>query len=206
MPNRTVFVVDDDVAVRNGLRFLLHTAGYRADVFPTAPAFLDAYEPSRGGCLVLDVQMPSMNGLELQQELSRRGWRIPVIFITGHGTIPLAIEAIKAGASEFIEKPLREDVVLECIHRVLTSRDAAGEERRLRAQLQMRAVTLTPREREVLSLVGSGDPCKLIARQLGISFRTVEGHRAHIMEKLGARGPSDLVRFASIIRSTHIPG
>lgn len=201
MPDRTVFIVDDDSAVRNGLKFLLHTAGYAVETFPSAQSFLTAYDPQRGGCLVLDVQMPSMTGLELQQQLNLRGWSIPVIFVTGHGTIPLAIDAIKAGAFDLIEKPLREDVLLECIGRALDARDATHSDRLLRAQLEARAASLTPREREVLALVATGEPCKVIARQLGISFRTVEAHRAHIIQKLHARGPSDLIRLASIIKS-----
>jgi two-component system, LuxR family, response regulator FixJ len=115
MPDRAVFVVDDDAAVRNGLRFLLRAARYTVEVFPSAFSFLEDYDPTRGGCLLLDVQMPQMTGLELQQQLNVRGWRIPVIFITGHGTVALAIAATKAGAFDFIEKPLREDALLEMI-------------------------------------------------------------------------------------------
>lgn len=201
MPAKTVFIVDDDPAVRNGLAFLLRTRGYAVDAFASAQSFLDNYDPRRGGCLLLDVQMPSMSGTQLQENVNLRGWQIPIIFITGHGTIPLAIEAIKAGAFDLIEKPLREDQLLACIERAFDTKDAAHSERLLRAQLVTRTAALTQREREVLALVGAGEPCKIIARQLGISFRTVEAHRAHIMQKLGARGPSDLVRLASIIKS-----
>lgn len=200
MPRDTVFVVDDDVAVRNGLKFLLHTTGYAVEEFQRARSFLDAYDPTQDGCLLLDVQMPTMTGLELQQELNRRGWRIPVIFITAHGTIPMTIEAIKAGAFDLIEKPLREEALLNSIQRALASRED-GEERLLRAQLETRAASLSPREDEVLELVAAGESCKAIARQLGISFRTVEAHRTHIIEKLRARGPADLIRFASMIKS-----
>jgi two-component system response regulator FixJ len=201
MPDRTVFIVDDDSAVRNGLKFLLCTAGYKAEAFPTAQLFLDAYDPQRGGCLLLDVQMPSMSGLELQQQLNLRGWSIPVIFITGHGTIPMAVDAIRAGAFDLIEKPLHEDVLLECLGRALDARDASHGDRLLRAQLETRAASLTPREREVLALVAAGEPSKVIARQLGISFRTVEVHRAHMIQKLNARSPSDLIRLAAILKS-----
>jgi two-component system, LuxR family, response regulator FixJ len=201
MLDKTVFVVDDDTAVRKGLRFLLRAAGYTVEVFPSAFSFLHGYDPRRGGCLLLDVQMPLMNGLELQQQLNIRGWRIPVIFITGHGTVSLAIAAIKAGAFDFIEKPLREDALLECIDRSLHWNDTAHEERLQRAQLEARAALLTPREREVLDLVAAGEPNKIIARQLGISFRTVELHRAHIIEKLQARSLSDLIRMAIIIKT-----
>jgi two-component system, LuxR family, response regulator FixJ len=202
MPNETVIVVDDDTAVRQGLRFMLRAAGCSVDAFPSARSFLEDYDPRRGGCLLLDVQMPQMTGLELQQRLNVRGWRIPVIFITGHGTVPLAIAAMKAGAFDFIEKPLREDVLLESIERALHWNDRAYEERLERATLQTRVASLTPREREVFELVAAGEPNKVIARHLGISFRTVELHRAHIIEKLQARSLSDLIRMGIIVNST----
>jgi two-component system response regulator FixJ len=201
MPDKKVFVVDDDAAVRKGLRFLLRAAGYTVEAFPSALSFLEEYDPRRGGCLLLDVQMPRMTGLELQQQLNVRGWRIPVIFITGHGTVSLAIAAIKAGAFDFIEKPLREDALLECIERSLHRNDVVHEERLERAQLEARSALLTTREREVLELVAAGEPNKIIARQLGISFRTVELHRAHIIEKLHARNLSDLIRMAIIMKT-----
>jgi FixJ family two-component response regulator len=201
MADKTVFVVDDDAAVREGLRFMLRAAGYFVAAFPSARAFLDEYDPHRGGCLVLDVQMPRMTGLELQQELNLRGWRIPVIFITGHGTVPLAIAAMKAGAFDFVEKPLREDALLDSIERALHWNDRAYEERLERAALQSRADLLTPREREVFELVAAGEPNKIIGRRLGISFRTVELHRAHISEKLQARSLSDLIRMGIILKA-----
>ena len=201
MPNKTVFVVDDDAAVRKGLTFLLHAAGYTVKAFPSALSFLEDYDPRRGGCLLLDVQMPRMTGVELQQQLNVRGWRVPVIFITGQGTVSLAIAAIKAGAFDFVEKPLREEALLECIERSLNWNDRAHEGRLERAQLQARAALLTEREREVLDLVAAGEPNKIIARHLGISFRTVELHRAHIIEKLQARSLSDLIRMAIIIKT-----
>ena len=202
MPHESVFVVDDDTAVRQGLRFMLRAAGYSVEAFPSARSFLEDYDPRRGGCLLLDVQMPQMTGLELQQRLNVRGWRIPVIFITGHGSVPLAIAAMKAGAFDFIEKPLREDTLLESIERALHWNDRAYEERLERATLEVRAALLTPREREVFELVARGEPNKVIARHLGISFRTVELHRAHIIEKLQARSLSDLIRMGIIMNST----
>ena len=200
-PDKTVFVVDDDAAVRQGLRFMLRAAGYCVEALPSARSFLDTYDPRRGGCLMLDIQMPQISGLELQQRLNVRGWRIPVIFITGHGTVPLAITAMKAGAFDFIEKPLREDSLLESIERALHWNNRAYEERLERVTLEARAALLTLREREVFELVAAGEPNKVIARHLGISFRTVELHRAHIIEKLQARGLSDLIRMAIIINS-----
>ena len=202
MPDKTVFVVDDDVGVRQGLRFMLRAAGYSVEAFPSARSFLEDYHPRRGGCLLLDIQMPQISGLELQQTLNLRGWRIPVIFITGHGTVPLAIAAMKAGAFDFIEKPLREDALVESIERALRWNDKAYEERLERATLQTRAASLTPREREVFELVAAGEPNKAIAHHLRISFRTVELHRAHIIEKLQARSLSDLIRMAMIIMNS----
>ena len=202
MSDKPVFVVDDDTAVRQGLRFMLRAAGYSVEAFPSAGSFLESYDPRRGGCLLLDVRMPEMTGLELQQQLNIRGWRIPVIFITGHGTVALAIAAMKAGAFDFIEKPLREDALLESIERALHWNYRTYEERLERAGLQARAASLTPREREVFDLVASGEPNKAVARRLGISFRTVELHRAHIIEKLQARSVSDLVRMGIILNSS----
>jgi two-component system response regulator FixJ len=201
MPDKTVFVVDDDAAVRQGLRFMLRAAGYSVEAFPSARSFLEGYDPRRGGCLLLDVQMPQLSGFELQQQLNLRSWRIPVIFITGHGTVPQAIAAVKAGAFDLIEKPLREDTLLESIERALHWNDRAYEERLECASLQARAALLTPREREVFELVVAGEPNKIIGRHLGISFRTVELHRAHIVEKLQARSLSDLIRMGMIINS-----
>jgi two-component system, LuxR family, response regulator FixJ len=142
MGSKTVFVVDDDAAVRRGLKFLLRTAGYPVEVFSSASSFLENYDPRRNGCVLVDVQMPQTTGLELQQ-LNIRGWRIPVIFITGHGTIGLAIAAIKAGGFDFIEKPPREITLLECIEQSLNWSDRAYEERLERATLQARVAMLT---------------------------------------------------------------
>jgi two-component system, LuxR family, response regulator FixJ len=201
MADKTVFVVDDDAAVRQGLRFMLRAGGYSVEAFASARSFLEDYDPRRGGCLLLDVQMPQMSGLELQQRINVRGWRIPVIFITGHGTVQLAIAAMKAGAFDFIEKPLREEALLESIERALDWNDRAYEERLERATLQGRLALLTQREREIFELVAAGEPNKVIARHLSISFRTVELHRAHIIEKLQARSLSDLIRMAIILNS-----
>jgi FixJ family two-component response regulator len=205
MPDKNVFVVDDDAAVRQGLRFMLRAAGYSVEAFPSARSFLEDYDPRRGGCLLLDIQMAQMNGIELQQRLNVYGWRIPVIFITGHGTVPLAIAAMKAGAFDFIEKPLREEALIESIERALHWNDRAYEDRLERATLQLRLGMLTPREREVFELVATGEPNKVIARHLGISFRTVELHRAHIVEKLQARSLADLIRMGIIMNPATTP-
>src|SRR5262249_776757 len=142
MPDKSVFVVDDDAAVRQGLRFMLRAAGYSVEGFPSARSFLQDYDPRRGGCLLLDVRMPQMTGLELQQQLNVRGWRIPVIIITGHGTVSLAIAAMKAGAFDFIEKPLREDALLESIERPLHWNYRTYEHRPNRPALQPPAPSL----------------------------------------------------------------
>jgi FixJ family two-component response regulator len=200
MTGKTIFIVDDDSAVRKGLAFLLQAAGHAVEPFPSATAFLEAYEPARRGCLLLDIRMPRMTGLELQHELNKRGWRIPAIFITGHGTVPVAIAAMKAGAFDFIEKPLREDLLIEAVERALRWIETASENVLQIAELRTRVVQLTAREREVLDLVATGQSNKVTARQLGISFRTVELHRSHIMEKMGARTPAELIRMAILLQ------
>jgi two-component system response regulator FixJ len=195
----TVYVVDDDEAVRRGLTFLLRTANHAAETFASASAFLDSYVPARRGCLLLDVRMPQMTGLELQHELNARAWWIPTVFMTGHATVPIAIAAMKAGAFDFIEKPLRDDTLLESVERALQW-DATRRVDQLRlADLKARAESLTAREREVLDLVANGEPNKEIGRRLGISFRTVELHRSHILEKMQARTTSELIRMAILL-------
>lgn len=205
MPDRIVYVIDDDKAVRKSLTFLLRTAGHTVEAFPSAAAFLGAYDPERRGCLVLDVRMPQMTGLDLQQELNRRGWHVPAIFITGHGTVPMAIAAMKAGAFDFIEKPLRDDVLLESVDRALAWEETTRTDQLELSQIKTRAATLTDREREVLQLVAAGEPNKTIARQLGISFRTVELHRSHIFEKMQARTAAQLVRMAILLQQNDHP-
>jgi len=180
---------------------MLRTGGYSVDAFPSARSFLEGYDPRRGGCLLLDIRMPRMTGPELQQQLNVRGWRIPVIFITGHGSVSLAIAAMQAGAFDFVEKPLREDALIESIERALRWNDRAYEERLERAALQARVAALTPREREVFELAATGEPNKVIARRLGISLRPVELHLADIVEKLQAGSLADLIRMGIIINS-----
>jgi two-component system response regulator FixJ len=191
----TVFVVDDDEGARNSLRFLLKSVGLPAVTFSTAQAFLAAYEPHQPGCLVLDVRMPGMSGLELQQELNRRGAVVPVVFVTGHGDVPMAVEAIQQGAFDFVQKPYREQELLDRIQRALVkdqeNRKALEERDRIRARL----ASLTPREREVMQLMILGKPNKVMAADLGLSQRTVEIHRAHVMEKSGATSVAQLVRM-----------
>lgn len=191
----TVFIVDDDEGVRNSLRFLLRSVGLATGVFAAASEFLDDYTPDKPGCLVLDVRMPGMSGLELQQQLNVRGAVIPVIFITGHGDVPMAVEAMQQGAFDFLQKPFRDQDLIDRIQRALErdarSRAALAEHARIRERLD----SLTPREREVLALMARGMPNKIMAAELGISQRTIEIHRARVMEKSGAASLAQLVRM-----------
>ena len=191
-----VFVVDDDEAVRDSLMALLDAVGLKAEAYGSAQDFLDAYDPSRPGCLVLDVRMPGMSGLELQKKLAASHFRLPVIIITGHGDIPMAVEAMKAGAVDFIEKPFREDALLDGIRLALAQCAPAPRGEAASAELIGRIAQLTPREREVLERLVIGEPNKVIAFGLGISPRTVEIHRARVMAKMEARSLSQLVRMA----------
>ena len=191
----TVFVVDDDEGVRNSLRFLLKSVGLATKALASASEFLESYKPSQPGCLVLDVRMPGMSGLELQQQLNLRGAVIPVIFITGHGDIPMAVEAMQQGAFDFLQKPFRDQDLIDRIQRALEcdarGRAALAEHARIRQRLD----SLTPREREVLALMTRGKPNKIMAAELGVSQRTVEIHRARVMEKSGAASLAQLVRM-----------
>ncbi len=194
----TAFVVDDDEAVRSSLRLLLKSLGIPAVTHGSATEFLAQYDPEQPGCIILDVRMPGMNGLELQDELNRRGAIIPVIFITGHGDVPMAVEAMQHGAADFLQKPFSDKELTERIHRALAldlrNRTRLGEKDRIRAQL----AALTPREAQVLRLVALGKANKVIAGDLGISQRTVEIQRAHLMEKMGATSLAHLVRMTMI--------
>src|SRR5271170_264196 len=191
----TVFVVDDDEGVRNSMRFLLKSVGLATRVLPSASEFLDTYEPSHPGCLVLDVRMPGMSGLELQRQLNLLGAVIPVIFITGHGDIPMAVEAMQQGAFDFLQKPFRDQDLIDRIQRALErdarNRAALDQHTAIRERLD----SLTPREREVLALMTRGKPNKIMAAELGVSQRTVEIHRARVMEKSGAASLAQLVRM-----------
>jgi two-component system response regulator FixJ len=191
----TIFVVDDDEGVRNSLRFLLKSVGLDTRALASASEFLDIYQPAQPGCLVLDVRMPGMSGLELQQQLNLRGAVIPVIFITGHGDIPIAVEAMQQGAFDFLQKPFRDQDLIDRIQRAL-GRDARNRAALAQhAKIRERLESLTPREREVLALMARGKPNKVMAAELGVSQRTVEIHRARVMEKSGAASLAQLVRM-----------
>jgi two-component system response regulator FixJ len=194
-PSPIVFVVDDDEAVRGALRLLLKSVGLAAVAFATAQEFLSTYESSQPGCLVLDVRMPEMSGLELQQQLNIRGAVIPVIFISGHGDIPMAVEAIQQGAFDFLQKPFRDQDLIDRIQRALAKDRTSRAELQERALIRERISTLTPRESEVLKLVTSGKPNKVMAGDLGLSQRTIEIHRSRVMEKMAASSIAQLVRM-----------
>jgi two-component system, LuxR family, response regulator FixJ len=194
-PTPIVFIVDDDEAVRSALRLLLKSVGLTAVAFSTAQEFLSTYTASQPGCLVLDVRMPEMSGLELQQQLNTRGAVIPVIFISGHGDIPMAVAAIQQGAFDFLQKPFRDQDLIDRIQRALAKDQASRAELKERALIRDRLATLTPREREVLQLVADGKPNKVMAGDLGLSQRTVEIHRSRVMGKMGATSVAQLVRM-----------
>jgi two-component system, LuxR family, response regulator FixJ len=197
MTEAAVFIIDDDEAIRDSLKLLLEAAGLpRIVVHESGRDFLDRAKPAPGDCLIVDVRMPDIDGLELQRTLVARGIDLPVIVMTGHGDIPMAVRALKAGASDFIEKPFAEEVMLDAVRRAVAraSRDRRrGEEV---ADVRARHDSLTERERDVFQAMIVGHPNKVIAHLLGISPRTVEIHRARVMEKMQARSLSGLVRIA----------
>jgi two-component system response regulator FixJ len=193
--NPLVMVVDDDSGVRNAMRVLLKSVGIQSVLYPSAQEFLAAYDPAQRGCLVLDIRMPGMSGMELQQQLNLRGAVIPVIFMTGHGDIPMAVEAMQHGAFDFLQKPFRDQDLLDRIQRAIVKdgerRAALGERERIKTHLD----SLTDREREVLHLLTKGKQNKMIAQELGVSPRTIEIHRARVMEKMDAQSIAELVHM-----------
>ncbi len=191
-----VYVVDDDEAVRESLSALLEAKSYTVRSFALAREFLAAAPSLRPGCLIADIRMPEMDGLELQRLLTARAFNFPLIVITGHGEVPLAVEAMKAGAIDFIEKPFAAEAILAGIEAGLARLAATGEDDQAAASAAGRLATLSPREREVLEGLLAGLPNKSIAYDLAISPRTVEIHRAHVMDKMGARSLSELIRFS----------
>lgn len=191
---QTVFIVDDDEGVRDGLSLLLATVGQSCELYECGQEFLDAYDDDRRGCLVLDIRMPRMTGLDLQKQLFELGSTLPIIFITGHGDIPMAVEAMRRGALDFIRKPFREHDLLERINEALNI-DADAHQRAMDHQeLTQRLSKLSEREKEVFDRVADGQMNKVIAGDLGISERTVEVHRGQVMKKLDVRTLAQLVR------------
>ena len=190
-----VYVVDDDEGVRDGLSLLLATVGQSCELFESACDFLDAYDEEMSGCLVLDIRMPRMTGLDLQERLIAMNSRLPIVFITGHGDIPMAVEAMRRGAVDFIRKPFREHSLLDRINEALAVDDTVRKQATDRKAIEERLAALSQREREVFERVADGEMNKVIAADLGISERTVEVHRGQVMKKLGVKTLAQLVRI-----------
>ncbi len=196
-----VYIVDDDEAVRDSLTLLLKAVGLTGQTFSSAAEFLNHYDLEQHGCLVADIRMPGMSGLDLQDELNRRGAKIPLIFITGHGDVPMAVDAMKSGALDFIEKPFRDQDLLDRVHQALTRDKERRIENLKTLAIRKRLATLTPRETEVMECVVQGQANKVIAMDLGVSQRTVEIHRARVMEKMAVRSVAKLVRVVEAAKS-----
>jgi FixJ family two-component response regulator len=196
----TVFIVDDDDAVRRFLTGLIRSIDLRVEAYASAQDFLDAYRPGRPGCLLLDVRMPGMSGLELQRELADRSIELQVVILTGHGNVPVAVQAMKAGAVDFIEKPFNNELLLDRIQTAVAQSLRSGSEREKHDETLRRLDTLTPRERQVFDLVVTGETNKGIAHRLTISEKTVEIHRANVMRKMRARSLASLVHMAVSLR------
>jgi two-component system response regulator FixJ len=190
-----VYVVDDDDGMRRALDTLLSTVGYKTAVFSRPSEFLANFKTDTPGCLVLDIRMPDMSGLEVQQHLNRMGSMLPIIFITGHGDVPMAVQAMKEGAVDFIQKPFRDQDLLDRINHALKQDAENRSTVARRAEVQHRLESLTPRERQVMGMVVDGAANKVIAVDLNLSERTVEIHRAKVMEKMGARSVAHLVKL-----------
>ena len=202
MDKAVVHVIDDDPSARQSLEFLVDCAGYSVRTYESALAFLEAVPAMAHGCIVTDVRMPEMNGVELIRRLRQLGVTDPVIVVTGHADVPMAIEAMKEGVADFIEKPFSDDVILDAICGALARHDSRAEARRERSEVTARIAALSQREREVLEGLFEGHANKVIAFDLGISDRTVEIYRANVMSKMGARNLSELVRMVAAARLT----
>jgi two-component system response regulator FixJ len=201
-----VYLVDDDPAIRDSLGLLLRSVGLKSEVYPSALAFLEAYDPDRHACLVADIRMPGLSGLELQQRLNERQAEIPIIFITGHGDVPMAVNAMKSGAMDFIQKPFRDQDLLDRINKAL-EQDLELRRRRSEEQaIRERLAALTPRETEVMWRVVRGQANKVIALDLGVSQRTVELHRARVMRKLKMRSLAELVSAVGSLDPAAVSG
>lgn len=195
-PPPTVHVVDDDPGVRDSVALLLRMSGYTVETYESGTAFLERLEYARRGCVLLDIHMPGMTGLELQRELAARAPDLPVVMMTGQGDIGMAVQAMKAGASDFIEKPFSNELLLAAIGSAMSRQEARAEEQQEVGNAKAKVAALSPRELQVLQGLLAALPNKLIAHRLSISVRTVELYRANIMDKLGARGLSTAVRLA----------
>jgi FixJ family two-component response regulator len=192
----TVFVIDDDPSVRRALERQLRTAGFRVETFESAQAYVAQAPKAATACIVTDVRMPGMSGLDLQESLAQAGRTLPMVFITGHGDIPMSVRAMKGGAVNFLPKPFSERDILTAVAEALERSRAAGRAREETERLRVRHETLTPREREVLELVAAGLLNKVIADRLGVAESTIKVHRGRVMEKMGAASVADLVRMS----------
>ena len=197
----TVFVVDDDQAMRNSLKWLIESVGVAVESFASADEFLAQHQPGRTGCLVLDVRMPGMSGLELLEHLAQRDMHIPAVVITGHGDVRMAVRAMKSGAIDFIEKPFNDEALLDAIRRAIAYEEQQRNSLSEHLQVQERMSHLTPREYEVMTMVTDGRSNKEIANSLGVSAKTIEAHRARVMEKMQAGSLAELVRMVLSVQS-----
>lgn len=194
-----VYIVDDDKAIRESLQLLLKSVGFESRAYDSAEMFLNEADLYSPGCLIVDIRMKGMSGLELQQLLNNKGSKLPVIIITGHGDVPIAVQAMKAGAIDFLEKPYDNDVLVSRIKQCLSEVSKSQDKSRLIAEAKTRLSRLTPRERQVMNLLVAGKHNKVIAKELSISVRTAEAHRAKVMKKLHAESLSDIVRLALVV-------
>lgn len=201
MKTSTVFIVDDEEAVADSIAMLLNSVGLVTRAFRDAHDFLENYQPEQPGCLILDVRMPRMSGLELQHELNRRRHTLPVIFITGHGDVPMAVEAMREGALDFLQKPFKDDELIRRVQRALVQDMRERELLHQREEIEQRWADLTPREREIAECIINGQANKTVALNLKISERTVELHRSRIMQKMGARALAQLVQMLLSMRA-----
>jgi RNA polymerase sigma factor (sigma-70 family) len=198
----TVFIVDDDQAVRDSLRWVIESAGFTVKAYPSAESFLQGLEPDQPGCLVLDVRMPEMDGLQLQKSLSAENHLLPIIFVSAHGSVPDAVGALREGAIDFLTKPFDNEVLLERIQSSIELDRKRREARQQQESISARMAKLTLRERQVLELIVMGKPNKIVAAELGISTKTVEIHRSRVMEKLAARNLAELIHLTGLLRDT----
>jgi len=201
MGDKTIFVVDDDKAVRDSLSWLISSVGLHVETFGSAQDFLDVYDPTRPGCLLVDVRMPGMSGLELQKRLAENPHCLPVIVVTGHGDVQMAVRAMKDGAFDFIEKPYNDQILLDLVQKAVRECERRRTQVTSHQEIQDLVDTLTPRERQVMDMIVAGNTNKQIAYALDISEKTVEAHRAKVMEKLQASSLADLIRKSLIAKA-----